>query len=65
MAKSDTLNGLIDSIRKTDPDVIGISVRNIDDQVSSGNRFLLEPVKAIIETCRTHSDANIVLGGAG
>ena len=65
MAKSDALNGLIDSIRKTDPEVIGISVRNIDDQISSGNRFLLEPVKAIIETCRTHSDANIVLGGAG
>ena len=65
MAKSDALNVLIGSIREADPDVIGISVRNIDDQVSSGNRFLLEPVKAIVETCRSHTDAKIILGGAG
>jgi radical SAM superfamily enzyme YgiQ (UPF0313 family) len=65
MAKHDALNGLIKSIKEYDPEVIGISVRNIDDQVSAGTRFLLEPVRAIVEACRLHSKAKIVLGGAG
>lgn len=48
-----------------DPEVIGISVRNIDDQDMEKPRFLLEPVKGIVAECRRHSDAPIVLGGAG
>lgn len=47
------------------PDVIGISVRNIDDQVMHGARFLLDEVKNVIEHCRNLSPAPIILGGAG
>ncbi|MGV8079776.1 MAG: B12-binding domain-containing radical SAM protein [Syntrophales bacterium] len=47
------------------PDVIGISVRNIDDQVMEKPRFLLEPVKQVVAACRRVSVAPIVLGGAG
>jgi len=47
------------------PEVIGISVRNIDDQKMEGTRFLLEPIKAIITRCRALTRAPIVLGGAG
>jgi radical SAM superfamily enzyme YgiQ (UPF0313 family) len=47
------------------PDVIGISVRNIDDQTSDNPRFLLEQVKPVVEACRACTDAPIVLGGAG
>jgi radical SAM superfamily enzyme YgiQ (UPF0313 family) len=47
------------------PDVIGISVRNIDDQQMEGTRFLLEPIKAVIARCRALTRAPIVLGGAG
>lgn len=47
------------------PDVIGISLRNIDDQDMENPRFLVEPVKQIIDTCRQLSNAPIVLGGAG
>jgi hypothetical protein len=47
------------------PAVIGISVRNIDDQDMRTQRFLLEPVKAVVAECRAGSDAPIVLGGAG
>ena len=65
MAKQDALTGLIETINECAPDVIGISVRNIDDQVSTNTRFLLEPVKAIVDACRSNSDATIVLGGAG
>ncbi len=47
------------------PDLIGISVRNIDDQAMAGTRFLLEPVKELIADIRRQSGAAIVVGGAG
>jgi radical SAM superfamily enzyme YgiQ (UPF0313 family) len=47
------------------PDVIGVSVRNIDDQTMSNPRFLLEPLKEVVDLCRELSRALIVLGGAG
>ena len=47
------------------PDVIGISVRNIDDQSMEGTRFLLDQAKGVVGDCRDLSDAPIVLGGAG
>lgn len=65
MAEPNAMNTLADRIRDLRPHVIGISVRNIDDQVSSTPRFLLAPVKAIVSVCRQQSRAKIVLGGAG
>jgi len=56
---------LAEGIRSFQPDVIGISVRNIDDQVSLQPRFLLDPVRPIVGICRQQSTAKIVLGGAG
>lgn len=46
-------------------ELIGISVRNIDDQARQGTRFLLEKVRAVVSACRQASRAPIVLGGAG
>lgn len=47
------------------PDVIGVSVRNVDDQAMAAPRFLLEPVRAVVAACRAASAAPVVLGGAG
>ncbi len=47
------------------PEVIGISVRNIDDQVMEYPNFLLDSVKTVVSQCRSLSNAPIVLGGAG
>ncbi len=47
------------------PDVIGISVRNIDDQDMAAPVFLLEKVRAVVAACRQASTAPVVLGGAG
>jgi radical SAM superfamily enzyme YgiQ (UPF0313 family) len=47
------------------PEIIGVSVRNIDDQNMGNPRFLLDPVKEIVSACRSLSEATIVLGGAG
>jgi radical SAM superfamily enzyme YgiQ (UPF0313 family) len=56
------IRGAIEAAR---PDVIGISVRNIDDQNRDNPRFLLEQVKPVVEACRAWAPAAIVLGGAG
>ena len=47
------------------PDVIGISVRNIDDQCMKDTKFLLDQMKGIVADCRAFSDAPVVVGGAG
>ena len=53
------------AIGRTRPQVIGVSVRNIDDQNAEAPRFFLEQVKDVVAACRAGSDAPIVLGGAG
>ncbi|MDY7031656.1 MAG: radical SAM protein [Thermodesulfobacteriota bacterium] len=65
MDQEETLKALGESISEFKPDIIGISVRNIDDQVMNPARFLLEPVKSMITFCRQHTDSPIVMGGAG
>jgi radical SAM superfamily enzyme YgiQ (UPF0313 family) len=47
------------------PDIIGISIRNIDDQVSAASRFLLEKAREVVDFCRMITSAPILLGGAG
>jgi radical SAM superfamily enzyme YgiQ (UPF0313 family) len=53
------------AISRLQPGVIGLSVRNIDDQTMSNPRFLLPPLKEVIALCRSVCSASIVLGGAG
>ena len=65
MMQTDTLKALHETIVEFNPEIIGISVRNIDDQNMENQRFLLEAVKGVVITCRKYSDATIVLGGAG
>jgi radical SAM superfamily enzyme YgiQ (UPF0313 family) len=48
-----------------EPEVIGLSVRNIDDQKMESGRFLLDWTKKVVSLCRQDSQASIVLGGAG
>jgi radical SAM superfamily enzyme YgiQ (UPF0313 family) len=47
------------------PELVGISVRNIDDQNMNSPKFLLEAVKNVVSACRRLTSAPIVLGGAG
>lgn len=65
MSREDIIHVIEDSIQGFSPEVIGISVRNIDDQAMAGPRFLLEPVKDIVTLSRQQTDAPIVIGGAG
>ncbi|WP_319405466.1 B12-binding domain-containing radical SAM protein [uncultured Desulfosarcina sp.] len=65
MAKEDWQSALREALAEPAPDVIGISIRNIDDQVSGSPRFLLEKARDVVVFCRAHAHAPIVLGGAG
>ncbi|MFH1138614.1 MAG: radical SAM protein [Pseudomonadota bacterium] len=47
------------------PEVIGVSVRNIDDQEMTRPRFLLDQAKEVVDVCRSLSGAPVILGGAG
>jgi len=65
MAQDDVQKVIKEAMEERSPDVVGISVRNIDDQVMDNPAFLLEQVKKVVASCRSFSNAPIVLGGAG
>jgi radical SAM superfamily enzyme YgiQ (UPF0313 family) len=54
-----------EAIERFLPEVIGIAVRNIDDQSMENTKFLLPEVRDVVAACRSHSRALIILGGAG
>ncbi len=65
LAEKDIASALREAIEGFRPGVIGISVRNIDDQNRENPRFLLDRARDIVSACRRLSPAKIVLGGAG
>jgi len=62
---NDPAAALREAVHEFNPDVIGISVRNIDDQSMENTQFLLDDVREAVAVCRSLSNAPIVLGGAG
>ena len=65
MFQEDTNSAIQACIEEFRPNIIGISVRNIDDQNMADPKFLLPPVRKVVATCRSLCDAPIVVGGAG
>jgi radical SAM superfamily enzyme YgiQ (UPF0313 family) len=65
MFEADTETALRDRILDFRPQVIGISVRNIDDQNRDAPKFLLPPIRQVLATCRRLCDAPTVIGGSG
>jgi radical SAM superfamily enzyme YgiQ (UPF0313 family) len=53
------------TLERFQPQAIGLSVRNIDDQNMAYPRFLLDQARAVVKFCRRVSESPIVLGGAG
>ncbi len=64
-AEPDPLEAVRREIAAYRPAVIGLSVRNVDDQCREKPRFLLRDTRAVVEACRSETAAPIVLGGAG
>jgi radical SAM superfamily enzyme YgiQ (UPF0313 family) len=65
MTEKDDQSSIREAITSFDPEIIGISVRNVDDQNMENPRFLLDQVKKVVTDCRNLSGVPIVLGGAG
>ena len=65
MTQEDVQAVIKEAVEGLSPDVVGISVRNIDDQNMENPSFLLEQVKEVLRSCRSSTDVPIVLGGAG
>ncbi len=65
MVKERSAGLLQSAIQEFQPEAIGISVRNIDDQSMQTPKFLLEPVKKVVSSCRKLTKVPIILGGAG
>jgi len=56
------LKKLLDEFK---PDLVGVTVRNIDDCYFLSGSFLLRPVKRLVSWLKQNSGAKIVLGGVG
>ncbi len=65
MMHQDIRRAIEEEIRTFSPEVIGVSVRNIDNQSMESAALLLDSVKTVISDCRDFSAAPVVLGGAG
>lgn len=65
MTEKDNRSSVEEAITSFHPEIIGISVRNIDDQNMENPRFLLDQVKKNVTLCRNFSGFPIILGGAG
>ncbi|MEO2169786.1 MAG: cobalamin-dependent protein, partial [bacterium] len=54
-----------DELRDYPPEVVGISLRNLDSSSYPENTSYIDDYIALVRMIRAHSDAKIVLGGAG
>ena len=65
MAEREPEEAVTRTLERFQPQAIGISVRNIDDQNMANPRFLLEQAREVVRFCKSVSESPIVLGGAG
>ena len=56
---------LIAHLERYTPELVGISLRQIENNELFGHRSYLEDTRSIVETIRKHSRAEMVIGGAG
>jgi radical SAM superfamily enzyme YgiQ (UPF0313 family) len=62
----DSPDGVVESkLRSFDPQVVGISLRNLDSSSYPQNTSYVDDYRRLVATVREHSDAAVVLGGAG
>jgi len=62
---TDAESDIQSALRRMDPVLIGVTVRNLDDSYLASQDFCLERTKKIIDCIKSHSRARLVLGGVG
>ncbi len=65
LMKDNSMEMLRQDIREYRPELIGISIRNIDNVNLMNEQYYIDTVKDMIKAIRTVSDSRIILGGAG
>lgn len=65
LAEGESIERLIEAVKEFGPDVIGISMRNIDNCNSGNTISYTEFCTSIVSAIRTSSKSPIVLGGPG
>jgi radical SAM superfamily enzyme YgiQ (UPF0313 family) len=53
------------TFRRFQPDLIGLSLRNLDNLTYPASVSYLKEVEEVIQTCRQYSSAKLVIGGSG
>ncbi len=64
MFERDPARAIASALRKSNPDVIGLSVRNIDNNDMRGPMFYIPGLSLLIQSIRSRTEVPIVLGGA-
>ena len=64
MFEKDPLKAVPSEIERGIPDIVGLSVRNIDNNDIQSPAFFIRDLRSLITTIRTGTQAPIVLGGA-
>ena len=65
LVEKDPRAAVAQAIQSFNPEAIGVSVRNIDDQRMRNTKFLLDQARDAVAWCKEESAAPIILGGAG
>ena len=65
LLQNSSLEAIGDEVEQFKPDLIGISVRNIDNVNLMNEQYYIHNVKNIVSTIREFTKAKILLGGAG
>lgn len=61
----DPYNEINYAIKSLTPDIIGITIRNVDTVLFLDNEFFLDDIKEIVGSIRSQSKAKIIIGGTG
>jgi radical SAM superfamily enzyme YgiQ (UPF0313 family) len=61
----ESIKDLCQRISRTKPDLIGISIRNIDACYLSNNEFFIPKIRDLVHRIKSTHDCRVVLGGAG
>ena len=60
-----SLEAVAGEVKQFSPDLVGISVRNIDNVNLMNEQYYIHNVRNIVETVRKVTDAKVLLGGSG
>ena len=58
-------NSICAKIKSFNPEIIGLSLRNLDNSTAFGNRSCLDELKQLVETIKDITAATIIIGGSG